>query len=166
MRRLHIIRFVHAFAIMQRLSTMRQSCFDAPLHVSRRMVANAWTNRSSLKTGDWVCTRCGFVTAAAQYRCAECKAVRDHLCALINQLACLHCKSLNHANNERCFACKLALNAQAAHGCAMSRDVRAKLRLQRVEDVRVVKQWPCSFCGVRNPHVASTCRRCHKIRAR
>jgi hypothetical protein len=140
----------------------------------RRTAANAWTNRSNLKTGDWVCTRCGFVSAASQHRCADCKSTRSENCFLINQMACLHCKSINHANNAACFSCQQPLSKNvllAPHSASQGRGAagattNTKLtgRLQRPEDVRVVKSWRCAYCATSNPQAKAICARCNKIK--
>lgn len=129
-----------------------------------RSVANAWTNRTTLRTGDWVCCRCGFVSSSSVHRCSDCKAVRAHNCHLINQMACRSCRSLNHAENIHCFSCNKPL--QFNDNKKGSGECRAAMRLQRPEDVRIVKKWSCAFCATANLHVRAVCIRCHHIRSR
>jgi hypothetical protein len=176
MRRQHV-------AAMLLSSTMMNSCPPVATQTlqpavvllsQQRTAANAWTNRSNLKTGDWVCTRCGFVSAASQHRCVDCKATRSENCFLINQMACLHCKSINHANNADCFSCRQPLSKNvmlAPHSASQGQgatgattNIKLSGRLQRPEDVRVVKSWRCAYCATSNPLAKAICARCNKIK--
>ncbi|CUF77790.1 Hypothetical protein, putative [Bodo saltans] len=177
MRRQHVAALLMSSAVssLPAIAHLSHHCPRSPsvtaaLLTQRRTAANAWTNRSNLKTGDWVCTRCGFVSAASQHRCGDCKATRSESCFLINQLACSQCKSVNHADNATCFSCqqplsKSVLLAPLSAGGTAGIAAKQAGRLQRPEDVRVVKNWRCAYCGSSNPLVKATCFRCNKIKS-
>ena len=122
-----------------------------PVTKFRRTTANAWSNRSTLKTGDWLCVSCGFVSSYTQIRCGHCQSVRHAESFRVNQSPCNNCHTMNRHDREMCWHCEKKL------------EWKQIVRL-RPADVRLQRFWVCSFCKTQNLLSKSVCKRCHKIR--
>ena len=116
-----------------------------------KSVASAWTNRTPLRTGDWVCIRCSFVNIVSATQCSECLERRHAASPRINEWTCYYCGLWGHIDNKRCTNC-------LAKGAGVGSTV------QLPESVRLVKRWTCAYCSTDNKFSMATCRRCKRLR--
>lgn len=167
-------------AVMRRMLKFRLwRCESIMLFESQRFLSrgeafsgttssNAWADRTSLRTGDWLCDGCGFVTPKNRASCPKCFTIRSQNPRCVNQHTCPKCDASNHSDRDVCWKCgvgfDLSQNVSDLDSLIPSFTTRVRpVRQLAARNVRIVRHWKCTFCQTVNTFGKGTCSKCHRI---
>jgi len=115
-----------------------------------RVVSNAWTSRSNIAVGDWVCGRCGFLSKRQHKRCLECGQFKLENAETVGFWKCVLCETPNAENVNQCRSCG-EIRAREAVGV-------------RLKDLRYISSWTCPYCKSQNFRTSAFCIRCKRFK--